>query len=160
MRGTGSIPRLNLLLLTGPMRRVTLIWMAVPRSFEHLAGERLEPEKDDTSKMCGDRSASWDLTHIRGRLVATNADVVRGNSRLMPNRHCVSCTVGACLLLVIGVPAKSGFGKFTQQRDSVNRSFRKPLPRNVKFRLGCCCRHVQDHRQTCIAFAHRPELSP
>src|SRR5258705_13227081 len=109
MRGTGSIPRLNLLLLTGPMRRVTLIWMAVPRSFEHLAGERLEPEKDDTSKMCGDRSASWDLTHIRGRLVATNADVVRGNSRLMPNRHCVSCTVDACLLLVIGVPVKSPF---------------------------------------------------
>src|SRR5258705_11147476 len=43
------------------------------------------------------------------RPVLTNAHVVRGNSRLMPNRHCVSCTVDACLLLVIGVPVKSPF---------------------------------------------------
>src|SRR5216683_5667512 len=55
------------------------------------------------------RHESAPIFHMRRPSVLKNAHVVRGNSRLTPNRHCVSCTVDACLLLVIGVPVKSAF---------------------------------------------------
>jgi hypothetical protein len=33
---------------------------------------------------------------------------------LVPDRHGVNCATNACLLLVVELPAKSGFGKFSR----------------------------------------------
>jgi hypothetical protein len=66
---------------------------------------------------------------VLARLIPRNADVVRGNSRFMPNRHCVSCTVDACLLLVIGVPVKSPFEQVHRPADSACQTWSNPVSR-------------------------------